>query len=134
MPRGEQHARVPWHLMLGVGQAMIALGDRARVVLGDAKEHVALRHLRLAGFDLRVVEGTSPSLPGSDPMAPIYCQEVLAKPFVAPVPADLAWYSGVLRSYLEGTGDLRSPYALVARLAGRKKKDSSDPMREGDRW
>ncbi|NBM16033.1 hypothetical protein [Streptomyces sp. GC420] len=121
LPRGEQYERVPWHLMLGVGEAMIALGDRVRVVLGDAKEHVALRHLRLAGFDLHVVEGTSPSLSPSDPMAPIYHQEVVAKPFVAPVPTDVRWYREAVRSYLDGTGDLASRQALVAALAERKR-------------
>jgi hypothetical protein len=135
MPRGEQHARIPWHLMLGIGQAMIALGDRVRIVLGDAKEHVALRHLRLAGFDLRVIEGTSPSLPGSDPMSPIYLQAVLAKPFVAAVPTDMPWYGVVVGSYLDGTSDLLSQHALVARLAGRRKKRESrpDPTRKGRR-
>ncbi|GGY91348.1 hypothetical protein [Streptomyces nitrosporeus] len=122
MPLGIQHDRVPWHLMLGMGEAMVQLGDSIRLVLGDAKEHVALRHLRLAGFDLRVVEGTDPSLPPSDPLAPIYRQDVLAKPFVAPVPDDLPWYADVVRSYLDGTSDLTSYHAMVARLAARRQR------------
>ncbi|MEU7059274.1 hypothetical protein [Streptomyces sp. NPDC046197] len=127
MPQGEQYARVPWHLMLGMGEAMIALGDAVRIVLGDAKEHVALRHLRLAGFELHVVEGTSPRLSASDPMSPIYRQTVVAKPFVAPVPADMPWYRDVVRSYLDGTSDLVSQHALVTTLAGRKKRPGERP-------
>lgn len=122
MPLGIQRDRVPWHLMLGMGEAMIQLGDAIGMVLGDAKEHVALRHLRLAGFDLHVVEDTSPSLPPSDPLAPIYHQGVVAKPFVAPVPADLAWYRDVVRSYMDGTSDLTSYHEMVARLAARRQK------------
>ncbi|WP_405897206.1 hypothetical protein OG242_06330 [Streptomyces sp. NBC_00727] len=122
MPLGIQRDRVPWHLMLGMGEAMIQLGDAISLVLGDAKEHVALRHLRLAGFDLHVVEDTSPSLPETDPLAPIYHQGVVAKPFVAPVPGDLLWYRDVVRSYLDGTSDLTSYQEMVARLAARRQK------------
>lgn len=129
MPRGVQHACVPWHLMLGMGEALIGLGDAVRIVLGDAKEHVALRHLRLGGFDLQVVEGTSPRLCASDPMAPIYRQSVLARPFVAPVPTDLPWYRDVVRSYLDGTSGLASPGALVTALAARKKAGHGVPVR-----
>jgi hypothetical protein len=106
--------------MLGMGEGMLRLGDAVRVVLGDAKEHVALRHLRLAGFDLRVIDDTSPSLPPSDPLAPIYRQDVLAKPFVALVPSDMPWYRDVVRSYLQGTSDLMSYQELVARLRSRR--------------
>jgi hypothetical protein len=121
MPRGVQHQLVPWHLMLSMGEAMLRLGDAVQVLLGDAKEHVALRHLRLSGFDLRVVEDTAPELPPSDPLAPIYRQEVLAKPFVAHVPSDLAWYRDVVRSYLDGTSSLTSYQELVALLASRRR-------------
>lgn len=132
MPRDEQHSRVPWHLMLGIGEALLALGDGVRVVLGDAKEHVALRHLRLVGFDLHVVEGTSPYLCPSDPMAPIYRQTVVAKPFAAPVPADIAWYRDVVRSYLDGTSDLASWQAVITTLAARRTSTGHrpDPARE----
>ncbi|MEV6591924.1 hypothetical protein [Streptomyces acidicola] len=127
MPRGEQHTCVPWHLMLSMGEAFMGLGDAVRIVLGDAKEHVALRHLRLGGFDLHIVEGTSPRLCASDPMAPIYRQSVVARPFVAPVPTDLPWYLDMIRSYLSGTSDLTSPQALVTTLAARKKPGDGVP-------
>jgi hypothetical protein len=104
-----------------------------RVVLGDAKEHVALRHLRLVGFDLHVVEDTSPYLCASDPMAPIYRQTVVAKPFAAPVPADIAWYRDVVRSYLDGTSHLASWQAVITTLAARRAGTGQRPdlAREG---
>ncbi|WP_189263619.1 hypothetical protein [Streptomyces fuscichromogenes] len=133
MPRDEQYTRVPWHLMLGVGEALLGLGDGVRVVLGDAKEHVALRHLRLVGFDLHVVDGTSPRLSASDPMAPIYRQTVVAKPFAAPVPADIGWYRDVVRSYLDGTSELASWQAVITTLAARRRQPGhrSGPARGG---
>ncbi|MGW3951274.1 hypothetical protein ACWEKM_10100 [Streptomyces sp. NPDC004752] len=121
MPRGEQHDRVPWHLILGMGEALIALGDAVRIVLGDAKEHVALRHLRLVGFDLHIVDDSSPCLSAADPMAPIYRQAVVAKPFAAPVPKNITWQRDIVRSHLEGTSDLASSKALITALAGRRK-------------
>ncbi|MER7841554.1 hypothetical protein ABTY98_38135 [Streptomyces sp. NPDC096040] len=127
MPRDEQYTRVPWHLMLGIGEAVLGLGDGVRIVLGDAKEHVALRHLRLVGFDLHVVEGTSPCLAASDPMSPIYRQTVVAKPFVAPVPADIPWYRDVIRSFLDGTSDLASWQAVITTLAARKSHTGHRP-------
>ncbi|WP_369227406.1 hypothetical protein AB5J52_43960 [Streptomyces sp. R39] len=135
MPRDEQYTRVPWHLMLGIGEALLTLGDGVRVVLGDAKEHVALRHLRLVGFDLHVVEGTSPHLRESDPMAPIYRQTVVAKPFAAPVPADISWYRDVVRSYLDGTSDLASWQAVITTLAAHRGRTGHrpDPARGGTR-
>ncbi|MFE2062586.1 hypothetical protein ACFXDH_09290 [Streptomyces sp. NPDC059467] len=127
MPRDDQYARVPWHLMLGIGEAVLGLGDGVSIVLGDAKEHVALRHLRLVGFDLHVVEGTSPRLSDSDPMAPIYRQTVVAKPFAAPVPADIPWFRDVVRSYLDGTSDLASWQALITTLAARSRRSGHRP-------
>lgn len=135
MARGEQYVRVPWHLILGMGEAVLALDGAVRIVLGDAKEHVALRHLRLVGFDLHVVEGTSPRLDESDPMAPIYRQRVMAKPFVAPVPADAVWYQDVVRSHLDGTRDLGSWQAVISKLAAhsRHPERRSGPAQEGVR-
>lgn len=134
MPRGEQYLRVPWHLILGMGEAVLGLGEAVRIVLGDAKEHVALRHLRLVGFDLHVVEGTSPALAESDPMAPIYRQTVVAKPFVAPVPTDVVWYQRVVRSYLDGTSDLASWQAVITTLAARSRRTAHRrPAQEGAR-
>ncbi len=55
--------------------------------MGDIEEHVALRHLLLAGLDVQVVDGTAPQLPESDLMHLAYVQRSAVKPFVAEVPA-----------------------------------------------
>ncbi|MDQ0779071.1 hypothetical protein QF026_007537 [Streptomyces aurantiacus] len=92
LPPGPGTERVSWHLLLGLGRAICQAGDRMRVLLGDAKENVAIRHFRLTGFDLQIDRGTTPRLPDTDLMAPIYHQAVTAVPFVAPVHADLGDY------------------------------------------
>jgi len=90
MARGAQRDRVPWHLILATVRVGIAMPE-IRLVVGDAGERGALRHLRLVGFDLRVVDGTTPWLPRSELMWPSYDlpAERRAKPFVALVPPDL---------------------------------------------
>ncbi|WP_446039571.1 hypothetical protein [Streptomyces sp. SID1121] len=120
MPQGRIAERVPWHLLLGLGRTMVDLGDQVRVVFGDAKEHVALRHFRLTGFDLQVPRGTTPNLPESDLMAPIYRQDVVAVPFVAPVPPDLGDYMDLIRGHLDGRPDLLSLKDMVTSMNARK--------------
>lgn len=120
MTPGRTAERVPWHLLLGLGQTMVDLGDQVRVVFGDAKEHVALRHFRLTGFDLRVPRGTTPQLPATDLMAPIYHQDVVAVPFVAPVPTDLGDYMALIRGHLDGRPDLASLKDMVTSMNARK--------------
>jgi hypothetical protein len=85
MPRGPQRSRVPWHLIAAI--AKIAIEHDFVVVLGDSGEKGALRHLRLMGLDIAVVEDTQPSLPRSELMWPSYLvpAEDRAKPFVAPI-------------------------------------------------
>jgi hypothetical protein len=88
MPRGAQRDRVPWHLILAVGRVTLARRDEIQVLLGDSGERGALRHLRLMGVEVRVVEGTTPALPRTELMWPSYLlpAERRAKPFVATVP------------------------------------------------
>jgi hypothetical protein len=85
MERGPQRDRVPWHLILAVGR--MALAIRIQMILGDSGERGALRHLRLVGLPLAVVENTVPSLPRTQLMWPSYLvgRDKLAKPFVGPV-------------------------------------------------
>lgn len=105
MPRGAQRDRVPWHLILAIGKIGLRLGH-IHVVLGDSSERGALRHLRLVGFDLVVVEGTNPCLPRSELMWPSYDfpPEKLAKPFAGAVPHDLAEFMEAIESGLADVG------------------------------
>lgn len=98
MEAGMQSDRVPWHLILAIGRVGIALGNDARVIVGDSSEHGALRHLRMIGFDFVVVEDSGPSLPRTELMWPSYLlpKERLAKPFSALIHADLPEYMDVI--------------------------------------
>ncbi len=94
MPRGAQRDRVPWHLILALGRIAIAIGDEAQVILGDSGDRGALRHLRLVGFELVVVEDTDPWLPRTELMWPSYQvpKAQRSKPFVGEIPADVGDY------------------------------------------
>jgi hypothetical protein len=117
MERGAQRSRVPWHLILGVGWTVRALGDGIQILLGDSGEWGALRHLRALGLDLLTIEGTTPSLPRTELMWRSYLlpEERRAKPFVAPIPADNAAICDAIEAGLrvQGTGWTQS---MLARL------------------
>jgi hypothetical protein len=102
MPRGAQRDRVPWHLIRAVGGVTLARGSKVRIVLGDSGERGALRHLRLVGLDLEVVEGTSPELAPTELMWVSYHlpSERRAKPFVGVVPADAAEFVSSIETSL----------------------------------
>jgi hypothetical protein len=108
------------HLLLGLGRVISASEGRMRVMLGDAKEKVAIRHFRLTGFDLQVDRGTSPWLPETDLMAPIYDQDVNAVPFVAPVHADLGDYMDLIEDYLGDGPDGMTLVGLVTAMTARR--------------
>jgi hypothetical protein len=133
MARGEQRDRVPWHLVLAVGRVTLALGAAVQVMIGDSGERGALRHLRLTGLRLRVIEGTTPRLPRSELMWPSYelPAERRAKPFVGVVPDDAAAYVEAveaalrlrteghwLRQAIEGLVECHRAGGRLERLAG----------------
>ncbi|WP_307130318.1 hypothetical protein [Streptomyces aurantiacus] len=122
LPPGPGTERVSWHLLLGLGRAISQAGDRIQVLLGDAKENVAIRHFRLTGFDLQIDRGTTPRLPETDLMAPIYHQAVTAVPFVARVHADLGDYMDLIGSYLsDGPAAMTLPEMVAAMTARRSR-------------
>lgn len=120
LPDSPATERVPWHLLLGLGRVISGSEGRMRVMLGDAKEKVAIRHFRLTGFDLQVDRGTSPWLPETDLMAPIYDQDVNAVPFVAPVHADLGDYMDLIEDYLGDGPDGMTLVGLVTAMTARR--------------
>jgi hypothetical protein len=117
MPRGVQRDRVPWHLILAIGKVGLATPE-IELVVGDSGERGALRHLRLVGFDLEVIEGSKPSLPRSELMWPSYelPTKRLAKPFVGAVPRALADYMDAIECGLVELDAEASQREAVARL------------------
>ena len=102
MPRGELGARVPWHVLMAWGRALMVLEEFLPRVLvaGDAKESGSLRHLRRMGFRLDVVEGTSPGLPETDLLWPIFQTDEQAKPFVGRLGPDFARRMDTISAFL----------------------------------
>jgi hypothetical protein len=102
MPRGELSARVPWHVLMAWGRALMALDAFLPHVLvaGDAKESGSLRHLRRMGFRLDVVEGTSPGLPETDLLWPMFKTDEQAKPFVGRLSPDFARRMDTISAFL----------------------------------
>jgi hypothetical protein len=88
LPHGSIRDRVPWHLIVGMGRAALAL-DEVQLLIGDSRQDGALKHLGLIGFDPSVVMDTKPSLPRDYLMAPSYEREAVAKPFFTTVPDNL---------------------------------------------
>ncbi|MFK0153515.1 hypothetical protein ACIQVL_11820 [Streptomyces sp. NPDC090499] len=122
LPPEPRTERVSWRLLASLGTVVsdAAAANRMRVLLGDAKEKVAVRHFRLMGFPLQVLRGTSPRLPETDLMAPIYQQDVNAVPFVAPVHDDLADYVALIDDYLAGGPGAMTLPELVAAMTARR--------------
>ncbi|WP_239342274.1 hypothetical protein, partial [Frankia sp. CiP3] len=110
----------PWHLLLALGRTGLALGERVRLVVGDSRENGALRYVRLMGCDPVVVDGTRPCLPRTELMWPSYEQPLLAKPFAARIPADLAWYMDVVEAGL-AEGEPGWQRVLVGRIGAHRR-------------
>jgi hypothetical protein len=103
LPAGPQTERVPWHLILGLGKTAMRIG--AKVVVGDAHESGALRHLRALGFRAVVVDGTEPKLGRTELMWPSYDRAKPAKPFVAMVQDDFPAYIDLVERALRSPHD-----------------------------
>jgi hypothetical protein len=118
MEPGMQNDRVPWHLILAIGRVETALGENARVIVGDSSERGALRHLRMIGFDFVVIEDSKPSLPHTELMWPSYelPKERLAKPFSALIHADLPDYMDVIEAALKDVRDEAWQLTALGRL------------------
>lgn len=127
---GPWRARVPWHLIHGLGSAVLGMGGTVRMLLGDSKEHGALRHFRMIGFDPVVIDGTTPSLPCTELMWPSYTQAVNAKPFAALIPNEFpGWIAGMGSALLSETG-LASDRALLAALLAHRPGRRVRPEKE----
>jgi hypothetical protein len=119
MPHGDLGARVPWHVLMAWGRALMALeASLPRVlVTGDAKESGSLRHLRRMGFQLDVVEGTLPGLPETDLLWPIFVTDEQAKPFVGRLGPDFASRMDTISAFLARPPGPEPVRVLLAELS-----------------
>lgn len=76
---------VPLELVLGLMGFTVNRSTPIPWAVGDLEMHVALRHLKAFGVDTRVITGTQPSLPASDPMWPMYVRRSEVLPFIGKV-------------------------------------------------
>jgi hypothetical protein len=83
-----QRLRVTMELLYGMGRVIAGMRPGIRTLVGDLEEHVALRHLMLAGLDVHLVDGTAPELERRDLLHHMYVVRGAVKPFVAHLPAD----------------------------------------------
>ncbi|HEU4998620.1 MAG TPA: hypothetical protein VFT68_06715 [Lapillicoccus sp.] len=81
-----QRLRVTLELLHGLGQAVAAAAPAVRTLIGDVEEHVALRHLLMAGLEVQLVEGTAPRLTDHDLLRHAYTERASVKPFVSHLP------------------------------------------------
>ncbi len=81
-----QRLRVTLELLHGLGEAVKASTPAVRTLIGDVEEHVALRHLLMAGLEVQLVEGTAPRLTDDDLLAHAYTERASVKPFVSHLP------------------------------------------------
>ncbi|MGD0559767.1 MAG: hypothetical protein ABSA93_32960 [Streptosporangiaceae bacterium] len=119
MPRGPEHVRVPWHVLMASGRVAMAL-DRSlpRLLLaGDAKDTGALRHLRLLGLRLDVVGSTSPWLPDTDLLWPLFATSRPPKPFVGRLGTDFGRRMDVIGTFLSRPPGSESVGGLVRELS-----------------
>jgi hypothetical protein len=119
MPRGTEHTRVPWHVLLAAGRVAMAL-DRSlpRLLLaGDAKERGSLRHLRLLGVRLDVIERTRPWLPETDLLWPLFTTPSPLKPFVGRLGSDFGRRMDVIRAFLACPPGTESVGTMVRELS-----------------
>ncbi len=78
--------RVSLELLLALSRTIEAEYPAIRALVGDVEPHLALRHLVMAGLDVKMIEGTVPRLPTDDLMHPLYTARSVVQPFFALVP------------------------------------------------
>lgn len=77
---------VPLELVLGLMALTIDRKTHIPWVIGDLEMHVALRYLEAFGVKTKVIDGTHPQLPRTDPMWPMYVHRVKVLPFIGESP------------------------------------------------
>ena len=119
-----QRLRVTMELLYGMGRVIAGMRPGIRTLVGDLEEHVALRHLMLAGLDVHLIDGTSPALAQRDLLHHMYVVRGSVKPFVAHLPADEVIAEKV--AMLESTLSSEDLFDAAVRL---KQQQSSQLLR-----
>lgn len=116
-----QRLRVTLELLHGLGQAVAASAPAVRTLIGDVEEHVALRHLLMAGLEVQLVEGTAPRLTDDDLLAHAYTERASVKPFVSHLPdaAFAAQQTEMLKEMLDSSDLFAANTELSAARPGR---------------
>lgn len=115
-----QRLRITLEMMLCFYSTLQRLDPRAEYLIGDGEEGLAIRRLARSLKDITVIEGTTPSLPEGDLLAPAYVTRSGVKPFVAVAPRgeELAELVRCIESALSGTDPLSGFREIVARVEG----------------
>ncbi|MGO4249038.1 hypothetical protein AB4Y87_17630 [Paenarthrobacter sp. RAF54_2] len=131
LPPGGRRDRIPWHLILALGRTAHCLDD-VRVLIGDSREHGALHHLRLLGFDPLVLPDTKPSLPRDYLMWPSYEGQSTARPFASLLPRDLDTHLDFIEQCLkreQGDGWQRKLLGELRASVRRPRNEGKDESR-----
>ena len=116
-----QRLRVTLELLHGLGQAVAAASPGVRTLIGDVEEHVALRHLLMAGLEVQLVEGTAPQLREQDLLKHAYTERASVKPFVSHLPdaGFAAQQAAMLEETLNSPDLFQATTELTTTSAGR---------------
>ncbi|OFE15823.1 hypothetical protein BA895_04710 [Humibacillus sp. DSM 29435] len=110
-----QRLRITLELLFGMGQVLARITPAVRTLVGDVEENVALRHLLLAGLDVKLIEGTTPRLTEQDLLRHAYVQRSSVKPFVAHLPSEEEVQQRI--SMLESTLDSPDLFDATGRMS-----------------
>lgn len=83
---GANRLRVTLELMLGFYSALGRIRPAVKILVGDGEEGVAIQRTLRSLREVVVLEGTTPSLPETDLMFPLYTTREVVKAFAARAP------------------------------------------------
>jgi hypothetical protein len=127
----ERRLRVSLTLLLALTRVIETAYPLTKALVGDAEAHVALRHLLLMGLNVIVVAGTTPRLPDSDLMHPMYVTRATVAPFFARIPAlaEVSRRAAMVEKACASTRLLESAGGLMRAMSGTVRTVSVEGVR-----
>jgi hypothetical protein len=112
--------RVTLELLAGIAGCVRSMPEPPQLFVGDVEQHVALRHLVLLGLDVVLLEGTTPRLPHSNVMYPMYLAREKVLPFYAEIPQrdEVLRRTALIEQAAAHPSPMRGVRDLMARLSG----------------